>query len=167
MRKPIIFEGKKIRSIFYNGEWYFSVLDVVGILSESINSQSYWRKLKQRLIEEGNETVTKCHGLKMRAMDGKLRLTDSLNKEGIFRIIQSIPSIENFIPIQKFSKKTFEPTKFWETIYSNVSKKAEPFKRWLAKVGSEMKKVKYVNYYLLEKENQQSFQDIKMGVVVY
>jgi len=108
IKKVIIFENKRIRRVWYNEDWYYSVVDVVGILSGSIDSPSYWRKLKQRLIEEGNETVTKCHGLKMEAEDGKNRLTDSLNKEGIFRIIQSIPS-----------------------------KKAEPFKLWLAKVGSE------------------------------
>jgi len=104
----MIFEGNKIRRIWYNDDWFYSVMDVVGILSGSVDPASYWRKLKQRLIEEGNETVTKCHGLKIRATDGKLRLTDTLTKGGIFRIIQSIPS-----------------------------KKAEPFKLWLAKVGSE------------------------------
>ncbi|MFH1521774.1 MAG: BRO family protein [archaeon] len=106
--KMIVFENKKIRHTWYKGDWWFSVVDVVGVLSGSIDPQSYWRKLKQRLIEEGNETVTKCHGLKMCAEDGKMRETDCANKQGLFRIIQSIPS-----------------------------KKAEPFKLWLAKVGSE------------------------------
>ena len=82
IKKVIIFENKRIRRVWYNEDWYYSVVDVVGILSGSIVSPSYWRKLKQRLIEEGNETVTKCHGLKMEAEDGKNRLTDSLNKEG-------------------------------------------------------------------------------------
>ena len=108
--KIIIFEGSKIRRVWNEEleEWYFSIVDVVGVLSGSIDPASYWRKLKQRLIEEGNETVTNCHGLKMRAVDGKFRLTDTLTKQGIFRIIQSIPS-----------------------------KKAEPSKLWLAKIGSE------------------------------
>jgi len=103
-----IFQGWQVRRAWYKDDWWFSVVDVVKILSGSVDSQSYWRKLKQRLIEEGNETVTKCHGLKMCAKDGKLRETDCSNTEGIFRIIQSVPS-----------------------------KKAEPFKLWLAKVGSE------------------------------
>ena len=106
--KLIVFENKKIRRTWHEGDWWFSVVDVVGVLTESIDPQSYWRKLKQRLIEEGNETVTKCHGLKMCAEDGKMRETDCANKQSLFRIIQSIPS-----------------------------KKAEPFKLWLAKVGSE------------------------------
>jgi hypothetical protein len=84
------------------------VVDVCEILTESIDSGSYWRKLKQRLIEEGSEVVTNCHGLKLYASDGKKRETDCANTEGVFRIIQSIPS-----------------------------PKAEPFKRWLAKVGYE------------------------------
>lgn len=104
----IVFGSERIRRVWYEGEWFFSVVDVVGVLSGSVDPQSYWRKLKQRLIEEGNETVTKCHGLKMEAKDGKMREADVLNLEGIFRIIQSVPS-----------------------------KKAEPFKRWLAKVGYE------------------------------
>lgn len=71
---------------------FFSVIDVVGVLSESKNPSAYWRKLKQRLKEEGNETVTNCHGLKMPAADGKMRLTDVADSEQILRIIQSIPS---------------------------------------------------------------------------
>ena len=89
-------------------EWYFAIVDIVGILSESKDPSAYWRKLKQRLKEEGNETVTNCHGLKMKAADGKRRLTDVADTEQILRIIQSIPS-----------------------------KKAEPFKMWLAEVGKE------------------------------
>ena len=89
-------------------EWYFSVVDVIAVLTESIDPAAYWRKLKQRLKAEGNETVTNCHGLKMRAMDGKMRVTDVANTEQLLRLIQSIPS-----------------------------PKAEPFKLWLAQVGRE------------------------------
>ena len=89
-------------------EWYFSVVDVVAILTDSADPQAYWRKLKQRLKVEGNETVTNCHGLKMTAADGKKRLTDVADTEQLLRIIQSIPS-----------------------------KKAEPFKLWLAQIGRE------------------------------
>ena len=73
-----IFEEKKVRTIWDDEteEWYFSVVDVVAILTESVDSTAYWRKLKQRLKKEGNETVTNCHGLKMRALDGKMRITD-------------------------------------------------------------------------------------------
>ena len=90
------------------GKWYFSIVDVVGVLTESIDVASYWRKLKQRLRDEGNETVTNCHGLKMLAADGKMRLTDVADTEQLFRLIQSIPS-----------------------------PKAEPFKLWLAQVARE------------------------------
>ena len=110
MKDLKLFENKKIRSI-WNAEqekWYFSIVDVVDTLTESIDPTSYWRKLKQRLKEEGNETVTNCHGLKMVAQDGKMRVTDVADTEQIFRLIQSIPS-----------------------------PKAEPFKQWLAKVGYE------------------------------
>ncbi len=105
-----IFNDKKIRTHWDEEQekWYFSIVDVVGILSESVDSQAYWRKLKQRLKEEGNETVTNCHALKMEAADGKMRLTDVADTEQLFRLIQSIPS-----------------------------PKAEPFKMWLAQVGSE------------------------------
>lgn len=89
-------------------KWWFSVVDIVAILTESVDATAYWRKLKQRLKAEGNETVTSCHGLKMRAADGKLRLTDVADTEQILRLIQSIPS-----------------------------KRAEPFKLWLAQVGSQ------------------------------
>ncbi len=105
-----LFEDKKVRS-HYDGEnemWYFSIVDIVELLTESKDAPAYWRKLKQRLKQEGNETVTKIHGLKMEAEDGKMRLTDVGNVEQIFRLIQSIPS-----------------------------PKAEPFKLWLAKVGYE------------------------------
>ena len=105
-----LFNEKQIRSVWSEEEekWYFSIVDVIFILTESIDPQSYWRKLKQRLKEEGNQTVTNCHGLKLVAADGKLRLTDVADTEQLFRLIQSIPS-----------------------------KKAEPFKLWLAKVGRE------------------------------
>jgi hypothetical protein len=105
-----LFNDKQIRTHWDDEreKWYFSIVDVVGALSESIDPQSYWRKLKQRLKEEGNETVTNCHGLKMKAADGKMRLTDVADTEQLFRIIQSVPS-----------------------------PKAEPFKIWLARVGSE------------------------------
>jgi len=105
-----LFNDKQIRTHWDDEQekWYFSIVDVVGALSESIDPQSYWRKLKQRLKEEGNETVTNCHGLKMKAADGKMRLTDVADTEQLFRIIQSVPS-----------------------------PKAEPFKIWLARVGSD------------------------------
>ena len=89
-------------------EWYFSIIDVIAIFTESVDANAYWRKLKQRLKSEGNETVTNCHGLKMLAPDGKMRMTDVTNTEDLFRLIQSIPS-----------------------------PKAEPFKLWLAQVASE------------------------------
>jgi len=105
-----IFEDKKVRSLWDEGKekWYISIIDVVAILTDSVDPNAYWRKLKQRLKEEGNETVTNCHGLKMLAPDGKMRLTDVADTEQLFRLIQSIPS-----------------------------PKAEPFKLWLAKVAAE------------------------------
>ena len=105
-----LFGDDKIRAIWDNEQekWYFSVVDVVAVLTESPNPQTYWRVLKKRLKDEGNETVTNCNGLKMRATDGKMRLTDVADTEQLLRIIQSIPS-----------------------------PKAEPFKAWLAKVGAE------------------------------
>ena len=105
------FEDQPIRAAWdeEKEEWYFSVVDVVGALAESKDPVTYWRKLKQRLKIEGNETVTNCHGLKMKAADGKKRLTDVANIEQLLRIIQSIPS-----------------------------KKAEPFKMWLAEVGRDI-----------------------------
>ena len=105
-----IFEDKKVRSLWdeENEKWQISIIDVVAVLTESVDPNAYWRKLKQRLKEEGNETVTNCHGLKMLAPDGKMRLTDVADTEQLFRLIQSIPS-----------------------------PKAEPFKLWLAKVAAE------------------------------
>ena len=105
-----LFEDKKIRTAWdeEKEEWYFSVVDVVSVLTESVDGRKYWNKLKQRLKEEGNETVTNCHQLKMTAADGKKRLTDVADTAQLLRIIQSIPS-----------------------------PKAEPFKVWLAEVGKE------------------------------
>lgn len=105
-----LFGGDKIRAIWDDEQekWYFSVVDVVAVLTESPNPQTYWRVLKKRLKDEGNETVTNCNGLKMPAADGKMRLTDVADTEQLLRIIQSVPS-----------------------------PKAEPFKTWLAKVGAE------------------------------
>ncbi|MCH9661930.1 MAG: Bro-N domain-containing protein [Bacteroidetes bacterium] len=105
-----IFENKKVRTLWdaEQEKWYFSIVDVIAVLTESVAPNAYWRKLKQRLKEEGNETVTKCHSLKMPAPDGKMRLTDVADTEELFRLIQSIPS-----------------------------PKAEPFKLWLAQVASE------------------------------
>ena len=103
-----IFKGKEIRKTLHENEWWFSIVDVCGTLTESKDSGAYWRKLKQRLTKNECEVVTICHGLKLEAPDGKKYKTDCANTEGIFRIIQSIPS-----------------------------PKAEPFKRWLAKIGYE------------------------------
>ena len=106
--KLVVFQDKKIRRIIVDDEWYFSVVDVVAALTDSLDPGAYWRKLKQRLTAEGSQVVTFCHGLKLQAPDGKMRSTDCANVKGMFRIIQSIPS-----------------------------PKAEPFKRWLAQIGYE------------------------------
>lgn len=105
-----IFEAKQVRSLWDadKEKWYMSIVDVIAVLTESVDPAAYWRKLKQRLKEEGNETVTNCHGLKMEAPDGKMRITDVADTEQLFRLIQSIPS-----------------------------PKAEPFKLWLAQVANE------------------------------
>ncbi len=89
-----LFNDQKIRTHWDEEleKWYFSIVDVIAVLTESVNPQAYWRKLKQRLRAEGNETVTNCHGLKMIAADGKMRFTDVADTEQIFRLIQSIPS---------------------------------------------------------------------------
>ena len=104
-----LFEERKVRTIWDDEQekWYFSVIDVVGILSGSDNPRNYWKVLKHRLVKEGNETVTNCNQLKLRSEDGKMRLTDVADTEQLFRIIQSIPS-----------------------------PKAEPFKLWMAQVAS-------------------------------
>lgn len=105
-----LFEERKVRTIWDDETetWYFAIVDVVAILTESADAAAYWRKLKQRLKAEGNETVTNCHALKLPAADGKMRLTDVADTEQLFRLIQSIPS-----------------------------PKAEPFKRWMAQVASD------------------------------
>ena len=105
-----VFEDKQVRSVWdaEQEKWYISIVDVVAVLTESVDPPAYWRKLKQRLKVEGNETVTNGHALKMEAPDGKMRLTDVADTEQLFRLIQSIPS-----------------------------PKAEPFKLWLAQVASE------------------------------
>lgn len=105
-----LFEDKRIRTAWdaEKEEWYFSVVDVVRVLTDSADPAAYWRKLKQRLKAEGNETVTNCHGLKMTAPDGKMRLADVADVEQLFRLVQSIPS-----------------------------PKAEPFKLWLSSLARE------------------------------
>lgn len=105
-----LFENQRIRTAWdeEKEEWYFSIVDVVGVLTDSVDPTAYWRKLKQRLKAEGNETVTNCHGLKMTAPDGKMRLTDVADVEQLFRLVQSIPS-----------------------------PKAEPFKLWLSSLARE------------------------------
>ena len=109
-QKIQLFEEKKVRTVWDDQEekWYFSIVDVCGVLTDSMDAQAYWRKLKQRLKQEGNETVTNCHALKMLSPDGKMRLTDVADTKQLFRLIQSIPS-----------------------------KKAEPFKQWMAQVAKE------------------------------
>ena len=105
-----LFENQRIRTAWdeEKEEWYFSIVDVVGVLTDSVDPTAYWRKLKQRLKAESNETVTNCHGLKMTAPDGKMRLTDVADVEQLFRLVQSIPS-----------------------------PKAEPFKLWLSSLARE------------------------------
>ena len=105
-----IFENKQIRTLWDDEKekWYFSIIDIIEVLTDSVNPTTYWRKLKERLKKEGNETVTNCHALKFKAKDGKFRYSDVADTEQVFRLIQSVPS-----------------------------KKAEPFKLWLAKVGRE------------------------------
>lgn len=104
----VIFKEKSIRRVWHEEAWWFSVIDVCAALTGSVDAGAYWRKLKQRLSKEADEVVTNCHGLKLPAADGKKYFTDCANTEGMLRIVQSIPS-----------------------------PKAEPFKRWLAKVGYE------------------------------
>ena len=105
-----LFEQKKVRTVWDDKEekWYFSIVDVCGVLTDSPNPRNYWKVLKHRLVKEGNETVTNCNQLKLQAEDGKKRLTDVADTEQLFRIIQSIPS-----------------------------PKAEPFKQWMAQVASQ------------------------------
>ena len=89
-----VFEEKKVRTLWDSDQekWYLSIIDVIAVLTDSTDANAYWRKLKQRLKAEGNETVTNCHGLKMLAPDGKMRMTDVADTEQLFRLIQSIPS---------------------------------------------------------------------------
>ena len=105
-----LFEERQVRTVWDDeaGKWYVSIVDVIAVLTESKDAAAYWRKLKQRLKAEGNETVTNCHGLKMTAPDGKMRLTDVADVEQLFRLVQSIPS-----------------------------PKAEPFKLWLSSLARE------------------------------
>ena len=90
-----LFEDKKVRAIWDSDleKWFVSIIDVIAVVTESVDANAYWRKLKQRLKAEGNETVTNCHGLKMIASDGKMRLTDVADTEQLLRLIQSIPSL--------------------------------------------------------------------------
>ena len=88
----VVFQGNNIRRKWHNNQWYFSIVDIIAVLTESDNPQIYWRVLKKRLKDEGNETVTNCNALKMLAQDGKMRLTDVGNTKSMFRLIQSIPS---------------------------------------------------------------------------
>ena len=89
-----IFEDSTIRTVWNsdNEKWYISIVDVISVLTQSVDPTAYWRKLKQRLKAEGNQTVTNCHGLKMLAPDGKMRMTDVADTEQLFRLIQSIPN---------------------------------------------------------------------------
>ncbi|MDR6966300.1 hypothetical protein J2X31_000293 [Flavobacterium arsenatis] len=89
-----LFEDKKVRTVWDTEQekWFISIIDVIAVLTDSVDPNAYWRKLKQRLKREGNETVTNCHGLKMQASDGKMRLTDVPDTEQLFRLIQSVPS---------------------------------------------------------------------------
>ena len=105
-----LFEERKVRTVWDDEQekWYFSIVDVCGVLTDSPNPRNYWKVLKHRLVKEGNETVTNCNQLKLKAEDGKMRLTDVADTEQLFRIIQSIPS-----------------------------PKAEPFKQWMAQVASQ------------------------------
>lgn len=105
-----LFDGRQVRAVWDAGaeKWFFAIADTIAMLTDSVDPGAYWRKLKERLRKEGNETVTNCHALKMLAADGKMRITDVADTEQLFRLIQSVPS-----------------------------PKAEPFKLWLAKVGRE------------------------------
>lgn len=105
-----LFEEKKVRTVWDDEQekWYFSIVDVCGVLTDSPNPRNYWKVLKHRLLKEGNQTVTNCNQLKLRADDGKMRMTDVADTEQLFRLIQSIPS-----------------------------PKAEPFKLWMAQVASQ------------------------------
>ena len=126
----VVFQDKKIRRIWHENEWYFSVADIVGVLIDNESPRKYWNKLSQRLREEGSEVVTICHQLKLPAEDGKLRETDCVSTKNAFRIIQSIPS-----------------------------KKAEPFKLWLAKVGYD--RVKEIENPELAQDRAKKYYELK------
>jgi hypothetical protein len=129
--KIVVFQSKHIRRIWLNDEWFFSVIDVVGVLTESTNPRDYWFKMKIRVaLEDGIQLSTICRQLKMNAPDGKMRLTDCANTQSLFRIIQSIPS-----------------------------PKAEPFKQWLAKVGYE--RVQEIENPELAQERMKEFYALK------
>lgn len=133
MNEIRLYENEDIRSLWDNEkeEWYFSIVDVLEFLTDSKNPGAYWRKLKQKLKEEGSEVVTGYHRLKMKAADGKMRMTDVADMQGIFRIIQSLPS-----------------------------PKAEPFKMWLAEVGKERIE-ETVTPELTKNTNPQGFEESK------
>jgi DNA-damage-inducible protein D len=130
MKDIVVFQDKNIRRIWHKEQWYYSVIDVIAVLTDSVDSGAYWRKLKQRLKEEESEVVTFCHGLKLPAKDGKSYETDCANTESLFRIIQSIPS-----------------------------KKAEPFKRWLAEVGYE--RIQEIENPELAQDRAKKYYDLK------
>ncbi|NQZ84197.1 MAG: Bro-N domain-containing protein [Nanoarchaeales archaeon] len=108
MEEIINFENQKIRRMWHDEEWYFSVVDIIRVLTDSKDAKDYWYRLKKRELEQGVELSTNCRQLKLKATDGKLRVTDCVSRKGLLRIIQSVPS-----------------------------KKAEPFKQWLAQVGED------------------------------
>ncbi len=127
----VVFQGKEIRRTWHNGEWYFSVVDVVEVLTDSVKPRDYWYRLKERELESGGvELSTFCRRLKLPAPDGKMRITDCSNTENMFRIIQSIPS-----------------------------KKAEPFKRWLARVGYE--RIREIENPELAQERAKKYYELK------
>ncbi|VVB59340.1 Uncharacterised protein [uncultured archaeon] len=127
----VVFEGKKIRRIWHDGKWFFSVIDIVEVLTESADAKDYWYRLKKRETESsGIELSTKCRQLKLQSSDGKFYETDCANTEHMFRIIQSIPS-----------------------------KKAEPFKQWLAKVGYE--RVQEIENPELAQERAKNYYELK------
>ncbi len=145
----VVFQDTKIRRIWHKDEWFYSVVDIVAVLTEQVDhliARKYWNKLRQRLKEEGSEVVTNCHQLGILAVDGKIRLTDCANTKSLFRLIQSIPS-----------------------------KKAEPFKNWLAEVGydrikeienPELGQDRIKKYYELKGYPQEWIEKRLRGIVV-
>ena len=146
MKDVKLFQSNQIRSVWNDeaGEWFFSVVDVVGALTDSADKSAYWRKLKQRLKAEGSETVTNCHRLKLQAEDGKMRLTDTANTEGILRIIQSIPRLKlnpssnglhSLVPTVSMTSKQQKPS-ILKALNSLISLKSNTASTWLtAKKG--------------------------------